>query len=403
MLGALGVWKAYFIEPLLFYIVFINVIKTKKQLHNIFWALGLSAIYLSLIAIWQLFSGWNMPTAFLNPDGSVDRVVSIFGYPNALGLYLGPIIILFTGFLFSKNPATSQKNYSKTSSKIPSFPTPSALGGKRGWGGFPKFISLKTSNLNFLNTILKLSIITLSFVVIILAQSEAAILSVVGIWFLWGLIHPLCHSHIDKDSIKYARCHPRLDLGSRISSKAFFNIKRNPFKNTRYYFLLLIILAVIAFLFIPQINSYLTEKLLLQDYSGFIRRLIWSETGKMLSDNWLLGAGLAGYQAKIAPYHLPTFEIFLYPHNIILNFWSELGILGMFSFFWLIILFLYKNLKAYLKNKTNLLNLTLLLITIQILVHGLVDAPYFKNDLSILFWIIIGIYVVNKNISTISS
>ena len=65
-LGALGVWKAYFIEPLLFYIVFINTVKTKKQLHNIFWALGLSAVYLSLVAVWQFFSGWNMPDAFLN-------------------------------------------------------------------------------------------------------------------------------------------------------------------------------------------------------------------------------------------------------------------------------------------------------------------------------------------------
>jgi O-antigen ligase len=309
-----GIWKAYYLESIIFYIMLISTIKSKKQLQNIFIALGISAVYLSLISFWQFFSGWNMPLAFLNPDGSVDRVVSILGYPNALGLYLGPIIILFTGFLL--------------------------------WQKDTKLFQL-----------LKLAVIALGFITIILAESEAAILSIIGIWFLWGLIN----------------------------------------KKSRYYFIALIILAILVFFFIPQVSDYLLEKLLLQDYSGFIRRLIWQESFQMLSDNWFFGAGLAGYQTRIAPYHLPTFEIFLYPHNIILNFWSELGLMGLLVFVFIFAKFLWKNLKSYLKNKNNLLNLTLFLVIIQMLIHGLVDAPYLKNDLSVLFWIIIAIYTINKN------
>ena len=313
---AAGIWKAYFIEPILFYILLINLIETKKDWQNIFWALGLSALYLSLISFWQFESAWNVPAAFLQANGSVDRVVSILGYPNALGLYLGPIIILFTGFIFFDRQQ--------------------------------KLIQL-----------LKLSVIILSFITIILAKSEAAILSVLAIWLLWGLI----------------------------------------IKKTRYYFLSLIILAVMVFIFVPPVNSYLSEKILLQDYSGFIRRLIWQESFTMLKDNWLLGAGLAGYQTKIIPYHLPTFEIFLYPHNIILNFWSELGLAGLLIFAYLLLKFFWLNLKDYLKNKNNLLNLTLGLVIIQLIIHGLVDAPYLKNDLSVLFWLIIGLYTINLKIS----
>ncbi|OGY51097.1 MAG: hypothetical protein A3B89_04770 [Candidatus Buchananbacteria bacterium RIFCSPHIGHO2_02_FULL_40_13] len=315
-LKAAGSWKAYFIEPILFYIVLTATIKSKKQLENVFWALGISATYLSLIAFGQYFSGWNMPESFLKQDGSVDRVVSIFGYPNALGLYLGPIIILFTGFNW----------WSKSKTIIQA---------------------------------LKIAIILVSFITIILAKSEAAIFSVLLVWLLGGIIY----------------------------------------KKTRSYFIILAILAVLTLTLIPSVNSYVSEKIWLRDWSGIVRRHIWQETWAMLKDNPVLGAGLAGYQTKIVPYHIGKFEIFLYPHNIILNFWSELGLLGLASFIWLWIKFGLVNLKAYWQNKNNLLNLTLLMVISQMLIQGLADVPYFKNDLSVLFWLIIGIYTINLKIT----
>src|SRR3989344_2365240 len=315
-LKAAGSWKAYFIEPILFYIVLTATIKSKKQLENVFWALGISATYLSLIAFGQYFSGWNMPESFLKQDGSVDRVVSIFGYPNALGLYLGPIIILFTGFNW----------WSKSKTIIQA---------------------------------LKIAIILVSFITIILAKSEAAIFSVLLVWLLGGIIY----------------------------------------KKTRSYFIILAILAVLTLTLIPSVNSYVSEKIWLRDWSGIVRRHIWQETWAMLKDNPVLGAGLAGYQTKIVPYHIGKFEIFLYPHNIILNFWSELCLLGLASFIWLWIKFGLVNLKAYWQNKNNLLNLTLLMVISQMLIQGLADVPYFKNDLSVLFWLIIGIYTINLKIT----
>ena len=116
----------------------------------------------------------------------------------------------------------------------------------------------------------------------------------------------------------------------------------------------------------------------------------------MLKDHWLFGAGLNGYQAAIAPYHLPTFEVFMYPHNFILNFWSELGLLGLITILGLVGIFVAKNIMAT-KNYYHWLNFALLATIGTIFVHGLVDVPYFKNDLAVLFWLIFAIFIIHDN------
>lgn len=140
------------------------------------------------------------------------------------------------------------------------------------------------------------------------------------------------------------------------------------------------------------------------------------------------GSGLDNYQQKIKPYHQegiffnkdrdPDFnrkivifddnyraekwqplEVYLYPHNIILNFWTELGFLGMLLFSFIIIKFLILALKYYHQkkgSKNKYLGLALFSSMLIILIHGMVDVPYFKNDLSALFWIIISLLAMLK-------
>lgn len=48
-------------------------------------------------------------------------------------------------------------------------------------------------------------------------------------------------------------------------------------------------------------------------------------------------------------------------------------------------------------NKERILTLASTCAMIALLVYGLVDVPYFKNDLAILFWIIVGIVIVIYN------
>ncbi|TSC94837.1 MAG: O-antigen polymerase, partial [Parcubacteria group bacterium Athens1014_10] len=103
---ALGIWKAYFIEPILFFIVFINVVKTTGSfagaqddigLNLIFRALGFSALYISLFAIWQKITGQGILSLQSWQGEKILRATSIFEYPNAVGLFLAPLILIFIG------------------------------------------------------------------------------------------------------------------------------------------------------------------------------------------------------------------------------------------------------------------------------------------------------------------
>ncbi|MFA6421948.1 MAG: O-antigen ligase family protein [Candidatus Buchananbacteria bacterium] len=313
---ALGVWKAYFIEPVLFLAILASQVHSRKALEGLFWALGVSIFYLSIFAIIQKFTGWGVPGAFMKPSGGVDRVVSILNYPNALGLYVGPIIILFTGWLVA--------------------------GSKRNWP-----------------SILKLLVIALGFTAIILAQSEAAIIAVLVCWFIMGIVY----------------------------------------KKTRYFTIALAMIAVLVLVFFAGLRDFVLTKVFLNDYSGGIRKIIWHESWKMLKHRWLFGAGLSGYQYHIYPYHLNTFETFPYPHQIVFNFWTELGLWGMLAFVWVFIKYFWVNVKAIIKNPgVKIMAFTFICVGIEIIVHGLVDVPYFKNDLSVLFWIIIGAATINASL-----
>lgn len=321
---ALGLWRAYFLEPILFFLIFINIIDKRKKLERTFIALGISALAISLLAIWQKFMPlginffghyfWPIPNPFWQ-EASTRRVTSFFEYPNSVGLFLGPIAILFFGWLV----ATGKK--------------------------------LKLN-------LFQATVILFSVIAIFGAQSEAALLSLGLAMILFGL---------------------------------FFS------KKSRILTGLILVLILIMVVLTPSKN-YLFEKLTLQDFSGQVRLQIWQETLAMLKDKSIFGAGLAGYQTKILPYHesgriiqgkFQPIEIYLYPHNIILNFWSELGLLGLLAFFWLFYEYFKKSIKLWLKSKNyyyKILALTLTLVLLTIIIHGLVDAPYFKNDLSIMFW-----------------
>jgi O-antigen ligase len=327
--SAAGIWKAYFIEPILFLLVFTSVIKEKKDLELIFYSLGFSAFYVSAFAIYQKFTGIAIPNPFWQAE-ETRRVTSFYGYPNAIGLFLAPIVTLYFGWLISKF-----KNLD--------FQT-----------------IFKTKNLKkFFVICYLLFVIFTSVAAIIFARSEGAYFGIAA-----GLIF----------------------LG--------FTIKK-----LRWPTIMAICVLIIVILFIPPLKNYVWQQISFQNDSGKVRLLMWQESWQMLKDRPLFGAGLAGYQQTFAPYHKAKhIEIYLYPHNLFLNFWSELGIFGLIVFILIILNFFrtgFKNLKKS-KNYSYELTVALMAAMVVLLVHGLVDVPYFKNDLSILFWLIIGSLTKNS-------
>ena len=81
----------------MFYILFINVFKDETSRAKVYWSLAASSLVVSLFGIYQKLSGQFFPTAFLAAER---RVTSFYPYPNAVGLYLAPIILLLIGFAF---------------------------------------------------------------------------------------------------------------------------------------------------------------------------------------------------------------------------------------------------------------------------------------------------------------
>ena len=75
-----------------------------------------------------------------------------------------------------------------------------------------------------------------------------------------------------------------------------------------------------------------------------------------------------------------------------------------YSFVWLLLKSIYISLKLTVtygreKQREKYLALGLMSSLIVIIIHGLVDVPYFKNDLSVIFWIflaLIGLLNLNQ-------
>lgn len=325
---AAGVWKAYFVEPLLFFIVFVNVINTKEKLRNVFWVLGLSLVVPSLLAIYQKITGNLIPLEFWSASAT-RRVTSVYGYPNAIGLYFAPIVTIFIGWLVS-------------------------------------FFQDK----NYRNFFMAGVVVVLGGLSIVFAVSKGAALAVaIGILF-------------------YLLFWPGL----------------------RKWFAGILIIGIgLTFLVAPQLLSTEGQKTVPGGGSLEIRIEQWQEGLQMLSIRPLLGAGLSGYQQRVAPFHEKDYiEIFMYPHQIILNFWTEIGLLGLIAFIWLVVLFYKRGFSGHFGAKRSGviefrdpigLSAPRMIFPIMggmttLLIHGLVDVPYFKNDLSMLFWIILSVMVV---------
>jgi O-antigen ligase len=123
---------------------------------------------------------------------------------------------------------------------------------------------------------------------------------------------------------------------------------------------------------------------------------LWKATLEMLRHHPIFGAGLSGFAERIAPYWNANHpERFIDPHNIVLNFWVETGVLGVIAFAWLLVAAFRASWQGWKRSDAEWrpIFLGVLLALVAIVIHGLVDVPYFKNDLSLEFWALLGLVV----------
>jgi O-antigen ligase len=150
--------------------------------------------------------------------------------------------------------------------------------------------------------------------------------------------------------------------------------------------------AVIVLVLIPLVQ----ERLATVGLSILQRLVIYKQTWVVISHRPLVGPGLASYAAATAPLRSEHQWPEIYPHNVWLAFWSETGLLGLISFAWIYFALMVRGWRA-IKRATGLARPVLYGAVGTLLVyfvHGLVDTPYWKNDLAVEFWLVAALTVV---------
>jgi len=154
--------------------------------------------------------------------------------------------------------------------------------------------------------------------------------------------------------------------------------------------LLAVIVAIV--LEIPLVKARLLDVA----HSVTVRTTIYREALEMLSRRPIQGAGISGFPIRVAPFRPPADPVQLYPHNMWLTTWSELGLLGAVSFAAIFFGLLWSGARA-LPRATDIFRPVLwgaVGALVLHAVHGLFDSPYWKNDLSVEFWLMAALLVV---------
>lgn len=305
-LQALGLFRAYFIEPLLIFFIGLDLIRTEDDRAQMWQSFCIAAIGLAVWAVVQMLTGWGIPHPWDAWPGR--RATGPFPFPNALALFVTPIAAL-AGAKVIERMTTLQKG----------------------------------------RILQEIATFVAGLVAILCAQSDGGLVALGAAIFIALLLH----------------------------------------RRTRIVAVGIAMTTIILVIVIAPIRSRVTPVIFLKDWSGMVRTVIWKETVTMLTDTSvagiarpLLGAGLAAYPVAILPFHSATWmEVFQYPHDIFLNLWSETGVLGLIAFGWIIATWLQKS-----KRPGRMITLS---VVMAVLVHGLVDVPYFKNDLAVAFWLLI--------------
>jgi O-antigen ligase len=126
-----------------------------------------------------------------------------------------------------------------------------------------------------------------------------------------------------------------------------------------------------------------------------LRLALWKSAIEMLKHHPLFGGGLSGFARSVEPYRDRNYgERLIYPHNIVLNFWSETGLIGLLGFAWLCAWMVRTSWRGLgSTGMGRVISIGVLGMLVAFAVHGIADVPYFKNDQALAFWALLGIQV----------
>ncbi|HAL62451.1 MAG TPA: hypothetical protein DCP08_08610 [Chloroflexi bacterium] len=154
--------------------------------------------------------------------------------------------------------------------------------------------------------------------------------------------------------------------------------------------------AILALLPLAGLER-LTSLLSLQEGTTQRRLALWKSALQMICDHPLFGVGLDNFLYQYPRYMLPEAwqePDLSHPHNLILDWWTRLGVLGVVALIWLEVAFFKVALRLYRSLEDEgmrVLSLGLMASMVDFLAHGLVDNSYFLVDLAFIFCLTLGL------------
>ena len=330
--AAFGHWRAFMLEPILMFVVINDLFDTtpnpsllRRGITN---GIATVTIALGIYAVIQYFTGWGIPSPW--DDATMRRATGTFGYPNGLSLFIAPFgVVCFMEWI------------------------------RRVWDGGEQGARM-----------LFLTGAAAAAVSVLLAKSMGGILA-----FGAGVTLTLV---IKKETRKIGLVMCIMGLiGTLAAGALIYRTQLHPLNIS---------------------DNIATSK----KWSSMVRTVIWQESWQIVKAHPVLGTGLRSYPTAILPYHTATWmEVFPHPHNIILMLWIETGLLGLLAFLWIcwtwVVVSRQSSVDSREWSKTHHLtddrrhttdDWLWIVPLIVILVHGMVDMPYFKNDLAMQFWLL---------------
>jgi O-antigen ligase len=337
-----GIFKSWIIIPLILaWLVFAESriknlesrIQSNKFLNskfNILNSLLFSGTLVSLISLTQLKWG--------------ERLSGIYDVPNSLALYLAPLIVLAVAWAFSP---------------------PYEGGVLRPWRREGVYIIAAV--VMFITLLLTQSVAGTSVVLVVLVGALVSRFLTFPHFEMWkGLAWPIAG----------------IVLGAGLAAGYLYTTGR------------------LAYLVSPLMTD--------TPNSVSVRLQLWGISGELIKENPLVGVGLGqfepAYQQKLherfaaseaarqfggqeVAMPLPEF-VYRDPHNWVLSFWLNTGLLGLLSFAGLHAWPLWKTRRLLTTNYELLATASALL---TLLLFGLVDTIYWKNDLAALHFVLLAL------------
>jgi putative inorganic carbon (HCO3(-)) transporter len=157
--------------------------------------------------------------------------------------------------------------------------------------------------------------------------------------------------------------------------------------------------VALALLRVDRVWSHLDP----EQGTTFFRLRLWESALAMVRDHPLFGIGLDNFlylyqQRYIDPSALAEANL-SHPHNLILHFWLQLGLLGLLAALWLLARMFSLGLSR-LRTSADRIGRALaagaVASLVDFVVHGLVDNSYFLPDLALIFWLTAAVLATNQ-------